>query len=81
MIISFIKCSSLFGYCRLTANGAEREEQRVNDSLRVNGVGFLISSNTVTDKDTNFHIQIKDITALPNIDKNVLRRTLRTKQE
>ena len=61
----------------LTANGVERESQRLNDSLRVKAIGILVKDKVNFD----FNLQIKDISVIPTLDQNVLRQTLRTKRE
>mmetsp|Transcript_23569 Transcript_23569/g.23764 ORF Transcript_23569/g.23764 Transcript_23569/m.23764 type:complete len:263 (+) Transcript_23569:139-927(+) len=67
-----------FDTLRLTAMGRQRDVQRVNDNLEVEGIGFLVDSGT-----DPFQLDISSVTALPELDRqdydnlknNIIKRT------
>ena len=52
----------------LTANGMERDFQRLNDSLQCEGIGLLLKTQENSDA-KDFHIDVKSIKALGTIEE------------
>lgn len=62
-----------FSLLILTANGVEREQQRENDSLQLEAIGFLLNTN-IDESCIDFELEIGEIKAITNIDDKLLYR-------
>lgn len=63
-----------FSMFKLTAGGMEREYQRVNDSLQLETIGFLLKNdaNDENNEPVDFKLDIRLIQAVPVIDRKKL---------